>query len=255
MLLAIDTATRQISLALHDGKSLIAEQTWKSDNTHTIQLAPSVEMICHYADISMDDLTGLAVSIGPGSYTGLRIGVALAKGIASVRHLPLVGVTTLETIAAAQPYYQTGSALIAVVQAGRGRIIVESFKWRKGQWSSRSEPTIMDWQTLIASIDGVAYVTGEVNEAGFRAIENAQADDVPVELAPGANRLRRAGYIAELALEKLNAVDEPGVFAPELLVPLYLKSEFSEDSKKHRKKSSTPEKKEDKATGNRQKKT
>ena len=92
-LLAIDTATQFISLALHDGQQMLAEQTWFSENHHTVELAPAVRMLLESARLTAADLTALAVSIGPGSYTGLRIGVALAKGIAGARRLPLVGMS------------------------------------------------------------------------------------------------------------------------------------------------------------------
>jgi tRNA threonylcarbamoyladenosine biosynthesis protein TsaB len=111
ILLAIDTATQIMSLALHDGDSLRAEVTWHTANNHTAELAPAVRDLLARSDTSLDDLTALAVSIGPGSYTGLRIGVALAKGLAAARGLPLVGVSSLDTLAAAQPYVQ-GSGLV-----------------------------------------------------------------------------------------------------------------------------------------------
>ena len=121
MLLAIDTATRIMSLALHDGDTLLAEQSWNTRNRHTVELAPAVLNMLNSLEMSVADLAGLGVSIGPGSYTGLRIGVAFAKGLAAAHRLPLVGVTTLDTLAAAQPHHQSGMGLIAVVQAGRGR--------------------------------------------------------------------------------------------------------------------------------------
>ncbi|MEO8397708.1 MAG: tRNA (adenosine(37)-N6)-threonylcarbamoyltransferase complex dimerization subunit type 1 TsaB, partial [Chloroflexota bacterium] len=95
-LLAIDTATQFISIALHDGQQMLAEQTWISENHHTVELAPAVRALLINAHLSPAELSGLAVSIGPGSYTGLRIGVALAKGIATAQRIPLVGISTLD---------------------------------------------------------------------------------------------------------------------------------------------------------------
>ncbi len=220
MLLAIDTATQNLSLALHDGAAVRAEQTWFSPNMHTVQLAPAVRDLITRADLTMDDLTVLAVSIGPGSYTGLRIGVALAKGLAAARGLPLVGVPTLDILAAGQPHFQGG--LIAVAQAGRGRIIAATYQWRKGHWKARSEPQLMDWPTLIASVDGVAMLTGEIDETGRAAIAAAAANDTPVTLAPGVFRLRRAGFLAEEAWERLRDTDES--FPAAAVSPLYVKT-------------------------------
>ena len=220
MLLAIDTATQVMSLALHDGETLRVELTWRTANNHTTELAPTVRDMLARADITLDDLTALAVSIGPGSYTGLRIGVALAKGLAAARHLPLVGVSSLDTLAAAQPYVQ-GSGLIVVIEAGRGRVIAATYRWRKGGWDKRAEPEIMDWETLIASIDGPAAISGEITDEGRQQLVEAQARDVPVTINPGVFRLRRAGFLAEEALRRLR---EGGDHDPARLAPLYVKT-------------------------------
>lgn len=225
MLLAIDTATRLMSLALHDGDNLLAEQSWQTDNRHTTELVPAIEHLLEVTDRSISDLTALGVSIGPGSYTGLRIGVALAKGLATVHSLPLVGVTTLDTLAAGQPYYQSGSGLVSVVQAGRGRIIIKTYRWRKGRWNSHAEPRLMNWETLLASIDGPAHITGEIDTNGIERITEAQEKDIPVSIAPPAHRMRRAGFLAEYAWEKLReAQDDETAYNASQLLPIYVKS-------------------------------
>lgn len=222
MLLAIDTATHIMSLALHDGLNLLAEQTWYTDNNHTAELAPAIWALLERCDTHIDDLTALAVSTGPGSYTGLRIGVSLAKGIAAVRGLPLVGVSTLDTIATAQPSYQ-GHALVTVVDAGRGRIIAATYRWRKGVWGHRGEPQLMDWPTLIESIDGPAYVAGDVDADGAAALEAAQSREIPIKLVPAAHRLRRAGFLAQEALARLQEQGEEA-FAAARLMPMYVQT-------------------------------
>ncbi len=227
MLLAIDTATRYISLALYDGQTVLAEQTWQTHNNHTTQLAPAIFALLDNSELDIEVLTALAVSTGPGSYTGLRIGVSLAKGIASARHLPLIGVTTLDTLAAGQPYYQSGGGLVVVVQAGRGRLIVQTYRWRKGQWSSRTAPTLMDWDGLLAQIDGPAFITGEIDQDGVDILTAAQAKDTPVTLVPGGHRLRRAGFMAQVAWELLTAAGTKAasIYHPAKLVPIYIKSD------------------------------
>jgi tRNA threonylcarbamoyladenosine biosynthesis protein TsaB len=223
MLLAIDTATRIMSLALHDGHNLLAEQTWHTANNHTAELAPTIWALLERCQTAIDDLTALAVCCGPGSFTGLRIGVALAKGIAAVRGLPLVGVSTLDILAAAQPYYQ-GNGLVIVVEAGRGRIITATYRWRKGQWGHRGEPQLMTWDRLIESIDGPAYIAGDIDPDGQQAVEAAQAREVPVRVVPAAYRLRRAGFLAQQALDRL-AENGPESYEAARLVPLYVQTQ------------------------------
>lgn len=222
MLLAIDTATQFISLALYDGRSLLGEHTWRGDNSHTTQLAPAVSDLLARAGTASAALTALAVCTGPGSFTGLRIGVALAKGIAGARRLPLVGISSMDVLAAAQP--QVGGVLVTVVQAGRGRIITGRYQWRKSHWVSRGELRLMRWDELIASIDGAAYVSGEIDDEGHAALEAAQARGVPVQVLPGALRLRRAGWLAQAGWALLQS-DERAAFDPARVVPVYVKTE------------------------------
>ena len=89
MILAIDTATRWAGLALHDGTAVIAEYGWRCLNNHTIELSPAIEDMLSRVDKSINDLDGIAVAIGPGSYTGLRVGLALAKGMALANQIAL----------------------------------------------------------------------------------------------------------------------------------------------------------------------
>jgi tRNA threonylcarbamoyladenosine biosynthesis protein TsaB len=100
MILAIDTATRWTGLALHDGLGIVAERGWRGGNTQTVELAPAVEELLQASGVAAADLQGIAVSIGPGSYTGLRVGLAVAKGMSLAYQIPLIGVPTLDIVAA-----------------------------------------------------------------------------------------------------------------------------------------------------------
>jgi tRNA threonylcarbamoyladenosine biosynthesis protein TsaB len=221
MLLAIDTSTAYSSLALHDGETLLAEDTWRSaDNNHTVDLAPSIHTLLERCGWAMSDLTALAVAIGPGSYTGLRIGVAMAKGLASALQLRLVGVSSLDILAVSHP--QVTGTLITVVQAGRGRVIAGAYQWRKGKWKPRTEPSIMDWATLVTTFESAVTVMGEIDEKGRAALSEAQAQNPSLTIASPAMRLRRAGWLAEEAWLRLNTYSDEFVAAQ--VVPIYVKT-------------------------------
>lgn len=224
MLLAIDTATRLLSLALHDGVTLIAEQTWRTNNRHNTLLAPAIQQMLDVCDVPADDLTAIAVTNGPGSYTGLRIGVAMAKGLAGMRQLPLIGISTLEMLAAGQPYQTTGYALIGVIQAGRGRIIAQEFRAKKGRWEATTDPIRDKWETILEGLEGSYYITGEIDDTGREAIAEAnQRDDLSLTEMSAAYQLRRAGFLAQEAWRRYHAADDLAAdFAPALLVPLYM---------------------------------
>ncbi len=224
MLLAIDTATAMMGLALHDGRDLVAESHWRTTQNHSVELAPAVEAMLSQAGLKPRDLSAVAVCTGPGSYTGVRIGVALAKGLASARGLPLVGIGALDALAAGQPYFQGG--LIAVAGAGRGRIIAGAYQWRGGKWKARRSPELMTWATLLASIDAPACITGEIDDSGHEALIEARAKGATVVLMRAGFRLRRAGFLADEAWSRLRESkhDLREEFAPANVKPMYIKT-------------------------------
>src|SRR5574340_1239185 len=121
MLLAVDTSTAQVGLALYDGSQLTAEMLWQSRRHHTVELAPALVELFRRTGIKMTDVQVLGVALGPGSFTALRVGLAFVKGLALSRKLPVVGVPTLDILAAGQPLSKSKMPLAAVLQAGRGR--------------------------------------------------------------------------------------------------------------------------------------
>ena len=143
MLLGLDTATRAIGISLHSGGEILSEAIWESDQHHTTELAPEVALTMRRLNRTIGDLTAIAVAIGPGSYTGLRIGLAFAKGLAHSRGLPLIGIPTLDIIAVAQPEFP--GPMLAVIQAGRGRIAGVWYKWSHDGWRAQDEAIGMTW--------------------------------------------------------------------------------------------------------------
>jgi tRNA threonylcarbamoyladenosine biosynthesis protein TsaB len=221
MLLAVDTATHMMSVALYDGRSVLAEQIWQTSNNHSVQLAPTVQMLMARAQVKLDALQVMAVCIGPGTYSGLRIGVSFAKGVASAQNLPLVGISALDILAAGQSHYT--DTLIVVVPAGRGRVAVGRYQWRKGKWVTRGEPQLMDWETLLDSIDGPVHLTGEINDYGFEAVEGALAREVPITVVPAAFRVRRASFLAQEAWAAYGA--DPTGYSAATVTPFYIKTQ------------------------------
>jgi tRNA threonylcarbamoyladenosine biosynthesis protein TsaB len=210
---AIDTATRFASLALHDGRRIRYEATWEAGRRHTVQLTS--RLVDALADLGLGaaSLSGVAVTLGPGSFTGLRVGLAVAKGLALAGGIPLVGVPTLDVVALAQS--QDRRPLIAVLQAGRGRICVAVYRWRKG-WQRRAEPRLTTWEDLAEGVKTATLFCGEVDDRGCAAL--GRLGEL-AEVSSPAHCLRRAGFLAELAWERIRRgqVDDPAT-----LVPLYL---------------------------------
>lgn len=214
MLLAIDTSTRLVGIALYDGVSVLSEETWHSDNYHTVQLAPAVQYSIKRANGEMSKLQAVAVATGPGSFTGLRIGMALAKGLALAQHIPLIGVRTLDVLVASQPL--RGDPLAAVLQAGRGRLAVGWYQAASRSWKAIGEPEILTAEALVEKIESPTYVCGEFSADERRILERKRK---LVTLASPAMSLRRPSFLAEIAWRRLQKgnVDDPITLSPEYL--------------------------------------
>ena len=119
MLLAVDTSTTQVGLAIYDGAQVLGEFAWRSGQRHTVELAPAIAELLAHCALTMNDVNALGVALGPGSFTSLRVGLALVKGLALSRHIPLIGIPTLDILAHAQPVSKL--PLAVAIQAGRGR--------------------------------------------------------------------------------------------------------------------------------------
>jgi tRNA threonylcarbamoyladenosine biosynthesis protein TsaB len=219
MLLAIDTATRWTGLALHDGSAVVVELGWRSLNTQTVELAPAVADILRRVGLTTPAssgaaaLAGIAVSLGPGSYTGLRVGLGLAKGLALANQTPLIGVPTLDIVAAS--FGELPGQLIVIAEAGRARVCAAPYLWRGNKgWQDKATPIITSWPDLLQNITEPATFAGEITPEAARLIR-----DKKLRQAGPADSVRRAGYLAEMGWKRLRKgqLDDPAA-----LVPIYL---------------------------------
>lgn len=210
-LLAVDTSTRQVSLALYDGVQVLSEFIWTSPDFHTVELAPAVANILARTNISPSELGALGVALGPGSFTGLRIGLALAKGLALAQNIPLFGIPTLDALATAQaiqPY-----PLAAILQAGRGRLAVGWYHEIAGSWKNTGNLEVLTPLDLVERIQSPTVVCGELTDDERRLLSRHKKN---IMLASPAACVRRASFLAELAWERWQAgqTDDPASLSP-----------------------------------------
>jgi len=211
VLLAVDTSTRWIGLALYDGSQVIAEEVWQSQNHHTVELAPAVASLLKRTETGAAGLSALAVALGPGSFTSLRIGLGLVKGMALALHLPLVGVPTLDILAASQPIQDW--PLAAVLQAGRGRIAVGWYMDQGDAWCAQGEARVTTVEELSQGIRKPTLICGELTAEERHLLARKRKN---VILASPALSLRRPSFLAELAWQRWQAgqIDDPVTLSP-----------------------------------------
>jgi tRNA threonylcarbamoyladenosine biosynthesis protein TsaB len=212
MLLAIDSATRKIGIALYDGVEVVHEAVWHSPSYHTVELTSAIEAAMERAGVGVEDLEAIGVAIGPGSYTGLRIGAAVAKGLSLARRLPLVGVFTFDILAAAQPVLEN-LQLAVVLEAGRGRLAIGWFKAKDNAWHPAGKPDLFTPMELSRKIRKPTVICGELSEDVRKILRRKRKNAIVVS---PAHSLRRPAFLAELAWERWRAgeVDNPAEIAP-----------------------------------------
>lgn len=214
MLLALDTSTRQIGIALYNGVRVIHETVWRSQNHHTVELVPAIDAALDHTGVSINKIKVIAVATGPGSYTGLRIGLAVAKGLALAHNTLLVGVPTLDFLAAAQPLHDL--PLVAVLEAGRGRLAANWYQAEGEAWASTGSAEVLEPQELSSRIRKPTLVCGELNHATRKLLARKRKN---VLLSSPAQSLRRPAYLAEMAWARWQAgeVDDPATLTPTYL--------------------------------------
>jgi len=127
-LLNIDTANQPLSVSVTDGIEVLAEFNSAKKINHSITLMPMIEMVMKHADLEMKELEGIIVSAGPGSYTGLRIGVTTAKTLAYTLNIPLYSVSSLKALAATVRMHEF--LLVPVIDARRDAIYSGIYRFK-----------------------------------------------------------------------------------------------------------------------------
>lgn len=213
--LAIDTASIVATVAIMDDEKLIGEYILNHKKTHSQKIMPIIREVLDSAQLKVADIDVFAVANGPGSFTGLRIGVATIKGLAHAVNKPVVGISTLDGLAFNLPHCK--HMICPIMDARRQQVYNALYKWVDDSFYIVEEPRALPVGDLIRELkekdeqvmftgDGVAVFQEQLkNELGERC-----------HFAPIAFRMQRASSIAELALQKAykGEVESYMTFAP-----------------------------------------
>jgi tRNA threonylcarbamoyladenosine biosynthesis protein TsaB len=217
MEIVIDTSTDVASLALVQGPEIIAELTWHCGQNHTVGLYPRLDFLLKTSGLDIASAGCIFVARGPGSFNGLRVGVAAAKGLAFSLGIPIIGISTLESLA--YQHAACGFPVCVIQNAGREEIAVAVYqqKKRKG-WCQIKEEHLTTLTGLQKEIKETSIFCGEINPvmaAQVKKLFKAKA------IIPGsASQLRRSAFTAELGQKRLAAEDYDNLAT---LQPLYLR--------------------------------
>lgn len=223
--LAIDTSNKTLSVAIVKDEGTIVEQTVPDTLQHSVKLMPAIQEVLQESQVSMQELTGIIVAKGPGSYTGLRIGVTVAKTLAKTLRIPLKAVSSLQAIVAnVVEVVPEGTYVVPFFDARRNNIFTGLYQVKQ-QFpqliAQERHISWMEWLQELATYDAPLYFVGQftdeqkefvMEQLGEKAVFTTEHDAVV-----------HAGLFAKLAQD---APEEDA----DVFVPTYLKLAEAEEN-------------------------
>ncbi len=222
--LGIDTATKTASVCLLDDKGIVGEHTLHVEQVHSKKIMPMIERMLKDVGVAVSDIDGIAVSSGPGSFTGLRIGMSTAKGLAYTLKIPIVGVSTLESLAFnAVP---TQKLVCPILDARMKEVYSSLYRWENTELIKLKEEKALSLENLLSGLQDYQEPFLFVGEGAVRFFEDIQNSSLKkTELAPMHTNINRASSTAILGRDRISAGKADQLMA---LQPSYLRRSQAE---------------------------
>ena len=201
-ILAIDTATMVSSVAVADEKKLLAELTVQTRLTHSETLLPHIQQVLEMSGVAKKQLTGVAVSLGPGSFTGLRIGLGAAKAIAYGLDIPIIGVPTTEALAWHYPVPNV--VTVPFIDAQKGNVYSAVYAWQNGTIAELLPVqvyTLDEALELCQKQEGTVIAVGDMVQKKLAGREDLPAN---LQIPPQHMLMPRAANVAMAGLARLS---------------------------------------------------
>ncbi len=224
MILGIETAVENVGVAIGDSRGVRADSMLSSDRRHAESLTPMIQFVMQQADVSMNELSAVAVDVGPGLFTGMRVGMAAAQSIAWALELPMIPVCSLDALAMNASW--SDDIVAAALDARRGEVYWALYRMRGGN----NEPQRVT-EPVVTSPDDLAIHLADRAESvtclgsGFHRYAETFAASSWVRILDGESQFPSALNIVRLATYRL-AADET-VSASEIQ-PMYLRAPDAE---------------------------
>lgn len=222
--LAIDTSSIVATAAIMDDNKLIGEYVLNHQMTHSQKMMPIVKEILDSAQLKAQDMDIFAAANGPGSFTGLRIGVATVKGLAQAVDKPVVGVSTLDGLAFNLPFCKY--LISPIMDARRDQVYNALYRWKENTFYQAEQHRALSVKELIAELRERAekvIFTGDGVPVFYEKLKHELGD--LCAFAPISCRMQRASSIAELALQKAYAGETEDYMT---FTPFYLRQSQAE---------------------------
>ena len=217
MILAIDTSSRQMGVALLEGERLVASYELLAGRTHAVELPQAVTKVLQAADQPLEQLGGIVVDIGPGSFTGLRIGAAFVKALVFRTKTPVVGVPSLDVLAANVPL--VSHVICPILDAKQRKVYTALYSALDGRLRKQSDYHLLPIEDLLPLLKGPTLFLGD-GVALYREKLHRHLGDRAYFAAPEF-WMPRAATLGRLGLERLKRGerDDPAGLTPMYLYP------------------------------------
>jgi tRNA threonylcarbamoyladenosine biosynthesis protein TsaB len=217
MELSIDTSTDTASIALSRSGMVDREMSWYAGQNHTVELVPNIIEILEQVKAEVGDIDAVMVAKGPGSFNGLRVGFAAAKGFALSMDIPLLSIGTLEI--EAYPHAPAGLPVCPVQDVGRGEVAAALYRMDDGEWQQLVEEHVTTVEELCGRADSKTVFCGRFSE-GSPDIARRIGELLGEKAVVVDNTFCRASVLAELGYRRLERGERDDVATAQ---PLYLR--------------------------------
>ena len=224
MILAIETAVEKVSVALGDSRGVLATASVTSDRRHAESLTPMIQFACEHAGVPVANISAIAVDIGPGLFTGMRVGMATAEMMAWSLDVPVVPVCSLDVLAASM--WQTDDTVVAALDARRGELYWALYRPDPvARTMVRvTEPVVSSPEDMIVHVNDRSEPVWCVGSGFVRYRNDAEALQY-AQFAPDHLAMPDAQWLLDVAIQKL-ARDE--TVSARDIEPMYLRAPDAE---------------------------
>lgn len=222
-ILSIDTATQAASCAVIEDDKLLGEITYNYKKQHSVILMTIIDTLLKNVNTSIDDIDGFVVSKGPGSFTGLRIGMSTIKGLSQGTNKPFVGISSLDALAYNLAY--TDGIICPILNALRGNVYTALYVFNGVRLEKLTEYLLISIDELFALIKEYNKPVTFIGDGISIFKENIEDSLLDVKLAPAHLNIARAAALGELGLKKLLKGDFDDLFTS---APTYIRKSQAE---------------------------
>lgn len=222
-ILSLDSATESASCAILEDEKLLCELTFNNKKQHSVILMPMIDTLLKTMGLSVSDIDGFVVSKGPGSFTGLRIGTAVIKGLAQGANKPFVSVSTLDSLAYNMAY--TSGIICPIIDALRDNVYTGLYKYNKDKLEKLLDHNIIHIDELIMLLKKKDLPVCFIGDGVYKFKEKLLKELPQSLFAPTQLNLARASSLGELGLRLLKSGVTENIYS---FSPVYLRQPQAE---------------------------